>query len=233
MHTHWQGSRLPFIDTPGAADFVGHSLTALEAVETAAVVVSAVDSIEPMSARMMQQAAARGLDRLLVVNKIDAPGIDLVEQVVEVDAAFVERDLDDGDIELHAPLEQALRDGHLVTVCFVSACTGAGVRELLDTVHRLLPHPGEGNPPAFLKGEGDSAQPLQDRPDPAAHGLAPVYKVTNDPCVGKLALLRVHQDTLAQGPATACRRWPQAVQGGPCLPAAGQDHFGGAPGAAG
>lgn len=117
MHTHWQGSRLPFIDTPGAADFVGHSLTALEAVETAAVVVSAVDSIEPMSARMMQQAAARGLDRLLVVNMIDAPGIDLVEQVVEVDAAFVERDLDDGDIELHAPLEQALREGHLVPVC--------------------------------------------------------------------------------------------------------------------
>jgi hypothetical protein len=44
-----------------------------------------------------------------------------VEQVVEVDGAFVDRYLNDGDIdasELHAPLEQALREGHLIPVCF-------------------------------------------------------------------------------------------------------------------
>ena len=44
--------------------------------------------------------------------------------MVEVDAAFVDRYLNDGDIdagELHAPLEQALREGHLIPVCFVSA----------------------------------------------------------------------------------------------------------------
>jgi elongation factor G len=49
---------------------------------------------------------------------------------VEVDAAFVERYLNDGDVdpaELHAPLEQALREGHLVPICFVSSRTGAGV----------------------------------------------------------------------------------------------------------
>jgi elongation factor G len=256
LHTHWQGSRIHLIDTPGAADFVGHSLPALEAVETAAVVISAVNGIEPMDQRMMQQAALRGLDRLLIVNKIDAPGVDLaallaqiqatfgteclpvnlprtdatgavrvvdcfyqrsgssdfgpveaahralVEQVVEVDAAFVERYLEDGDIdaaELHAPLEQALREGHLVPVCFVSARSGAGVTELLDIIQRLLPHPGEGNPPAFLKGEGAAAQPLHALPDPAAHVLAHVFKVTVDPYVGKLGLVRVHQGTLSTG----------------------------------
>ena len=44
--------------------------------------------------------------------------------MVEVDADFVDRYLNDGDIdasELHAPLEQALREGHLIPVCFVSA----------------------------------------------------------------------------------------------------------------
>jgi len=256
LHTHWQGSRIHLIDTPGAADFVGHSLPALEAVETAAVVISAVNGIEPMALRMMQQAALRGLDRLLIVNKIDAPGVDLaallaqiqaafgkeclpvnlpltdasgavrvvdcffqrsgpsdfgpveaahralVEQVVEVDAAFVERYLEDGDIdatELHAPLQQALREGHLVPVCFVSARSGAGVTELLDIIQRLLPHPGEGNPPAFLRGEGAAAQPLHARPDPAAHVLAHVFKVTVDPYVGKLGLVRVHQGTLSTG----------------------------------
>ncbi len=253
MHTHWQGSRIHFIDTPGAADFIGQTLPALEAVETAAVVISAVTGIEPMAVRLMQQAADRGLDRLLIVNKIDAPGVDLpgllaqiqatfgkeclplnlpdaggtqvvdcfynrsghsdfgavdtahralVEQVVEVDAAFVDRYLEDGDIdpaELHAPLEQALREGHLIPVCFVSARSGAGVRELLDVIHRLLPHPGEGNPPDFLNGEGDSAVLMHARPDPALHVLAHVFKVTVDPYVGKLGVLRLHQGTLATG----------------------------------
>ena len=253
MHTHWQGSRIHFIDTPGAPDFIGQTLPALEAVETAAVLISAVSGIEPMAVRLMQQAAERGLDRLLIVNKIDAPGVNLplllaqiqatfgkeclplnlpdaggtqvvdcfynraghsdfgavdaahralVEQVVEVDAAFVERYLEDGDIdpaELHAPLEQALREGHLIPVCFVSARTGAGVRELLDVIHGLLPHPGEGNPPDFLKGEGQTAVLMQARPDPAAHVLAHVFKVTVDPYVGKLGVLRVHQGTLTTG----------------------------------
>ena len=49
MHCTHGGSRIHLIDTPGSADFVGHSLPALEAVETAAVVISAVTGIEPMA----------------------------------------------------------------------------------------------------------------------------------------------------------------------------------------
>ena len=80
---------------------------------------------------------------------------------VEVDADFVDRYLNDGDIdpsELHAPLEQALREGHLIPVCFVSAKSGAGVAELLDVIVKLLPNPTESNPPDFLEGEGESAK---------------------------------------------------------------------------
>jgi len=126
----------------------------------------------------------------------------LVEQVVEVDAAFVERYLNDGDVdpqELHAPLEQALREGHLIPICFVSARTGAGVPELLDVISRLLPDPTEANPPAFLNGEGADAKPLQAQPDPSLHVLAHVFKITQDPYVGKMGVIRVHQGTLTAG----------------------------------
>ena len=253
MHFDHDGCRVHLIDTPGALDFIGQSLPALEAVETAAIVVNAAAGIEPMAQRMMEYAAERGLDRLIVVNKIDAQDVDLpalladiqatfgkeclplnlpdagatkvvdcfynrdghsdfgavadahralVEQVVEVDGDFVDRYLNDGDVdasELHAPLEQALREGHLIPVCFVSARTGAGVPELLDVIARLLPNPTEGNPPDFLRGEGTDAQLMHATPDPAAHVLAHVFKISIDPYVGKLGYVRVHQGTITPG----------------------------------
>lgn len=124
----------------------------------------------------------------------------IVDQVVELDEALMARYLEQGQSldpeQLHAPFEQALREGHLIPVCFVSARTGAGVRELLEVMGRLLPDPTEGNPPAFLKGEGADAQPVSVSPDPARHAVAHVFHVSNDPYRGKLALFRLHQGTV-------------------------------------
>ena len=252
LHLNHRGTCVHLIDTPGYADFVGQSMTALEAVETAAVVINAATGIEMMSTRMMHWAQARQLCRILVVNKIDAQGVNLqalleqlrttfgkeclplnlpagrgtkvvdcfyntegesdfgsvadahralVEQVVEVDPAFVDRYLSEGDVdprELHAPLEQALREGHLIPVCFVSARNGAGIAELLDIVERLLPNPTEGNPPQFYKGEGEQAKELHADPDATKHVIAHVFKVTVDPYVGKMGIFRIHQGTVTK-----------------------------------
>ncbi|HEY6133604.1 MAG TPA: elongation factor G, partial [Rubrivivax sp.] len=100
--------------------------------------------------------------------------------------------------ELHAPLEQALREGHLIPVCFVSARSGAGVAELLDVIVKLLPNPTEANPPDFLKGEGAEAVPMHAEPDPALHVLAHVFKVTVDPYVGRMGIFRVWQGTVTK-----------------------------------
>lgn len=252
LHLNHHGVRLHLLDTPGHPDFMGHSLSALEAVDTAVVVVNASTGVESMSAHMMDWAAERGLCRLLVVNRIDAPGADLpalvaqlrslfgpaclplnlpaqgasrvvdcffnpsgqsdfsnvaeahralVEQVVEIDPGLVERYLEDGDVdprELHAPLEEALRQGHLIPICFVSAKSGAGVSELLDIFEALMPNPAEGNPPKFFVGEGTGAVPLQARPDPTAHVIAHVFKIGIDPYVGKLGVFRIHQGTVTR-----------------------------------
>lgn len=125
----------------------------------------------------------------------------LIDQVVEVDEALMSKYLEQGEVspaELHAPFEQALREGHLIPICFVSARNGAGVAELLDIFVKLLPNPTEGNPPQFLKGEGDAAQPIQAEPDPARHVLAHVFKVMIDPFVGKVGVFRVHQGTITR-----------------------------------
>jgi elongation factor G len=248
LHLEANGTRVHLLDTPGFPDFIGQSIEALDAVETAAVVVNAQLGIEMITARMMQWAADRRLCRILVVNKIDAENVDLpglvarlreafgpevlpinlpagggtrvvdcffnpkgdsdfssvadahralIDQVVEVDEAVMNEYLEKGDAapeSLHAPFEQALREGHLVPVCFVSARNGAGVRELIELFDRLLPNPAEGNPPLFYR-EG-TEEPFRSEPDPHKHVLAHVFKVVMDPFVGKLGIFRVHQGTL-------------------------------------
>jgi len=249
------GAHVNLFDTPGYPDFIGRTLPVLEAVETAAVVVSAVAGVEPMAQRMMDFARERGLCRLVIVNKIDARDADaeatleeireqfgreclplnlpagggtnvvdcffcnegeptdfssakaahteIIDQVVEVDddlmALYLEQGQELRPEQLHDPFEKALRDGHLIPVCFVSAETGAGVRELLEVFARLMPNPAEGNPPLFLKGDGKDAQRVAVAADPSRHAIAHVFKVNMDPFVGKLGLFRVHQGAVRAG----------------------------------
>ncbi len=126
----------------------------------------------------------------------------LIDQVVEVDedlmALYLEQGEDLQPEQLHAPFERALREGHLIPICFVSARTGAGMKELLDVFVKLLPNPTEGNPEPFLKGEGAAEALLRPIPDPQQHVVAHVFKVLIDPFIGKLAIFRVHQGTVTK-----------------------------------
>ncbi|MDP1706147.1 MAG: elongation factor G, partial [Sulfurimicrobium sp.] len=246
-----QGQHVYLIDTPGYPDYSSQAISALAAVDTAVVVINAQAGIELATRRMMKAAAARGLCRMIVINKIDADNLDLpglladiqetfgkeclpinlpahgcqdvvdcffnpdgdadfssvkeahtalIDQVVEVDEELMAIYLEQGEElspeQLHAPFEKALREGHLVPVCFASAREGAGVDELLNVIARLAPNPAEGNAPPFLKGEGADAVEFHAEPDAGKHVLAHVFKVIIDPYVGKMGVFRVHQGTL-------------------------------------
>jgi elongation factor G len=126
----------------------------------------------------------------------------LIDQVVEMDeelmALYLEQGEDLQPEQLHAPFETALREGHLIPICFVSARTGAGVKELLEVMARLLPNPTEGNPEPFLKSERDTVEVIPAVPDPQQHAVAHVFKVLIDPFIGKLGIFRIHQGTITK-----------------------------------
>ena len=126
----------------------------------------------------------------------------LIDQVVEVDEDLMTLYLEQGEDlqpeQLHEPFEKALREGHLIPICFVSARTGAGLEDLLDTFTRLLPNPTEGNPEPLLKGDGESVEELHAIPDPQQHVVAHVFKVLIDPFIGKLGIFRIHQGTITK-----------------------------------
>ena len=254
-HFEWQGKHVNVIDTPGYPDLLGRSRTALAAVETAAIVLDGTSGVGIATRRMNEAALQRALDRIIIINKIDQPGVDLagllaqlqqtfgseclpinlpanngqqvidcffsregpqtdfssveqahrsiIEQVIEIDSDLLERYLGGDESiapeQLHDPFERALREGHLVPVCFTSATSGAGIAELLNLIARLLPSPIEANPPAFVKGEGADVEPVKVVPDPSLHALAHVFKVTIDTYQGRVSALRVHQGTLKPG----------------------------------
>jgi len=122
---------------------------------------------------------------------------------VEVDEDLMEIYLEQGDDlqpeQLHEPFEKALREGHLVPICFVSATTGAGIPELLEVFERLMPNPQEGNPPVFYKGEGDDAVEVTITADSDAHVIAHVVMINIDPFKGRLGVIRIHQGSIKAG----------------------------------
>ena len=127
----------------------------------------------------------------------------LVEQVVEVDEELMELYLEQDQMiepeQLHDPFEQALREEHLIPVCFTSAETGAGLELLMKVICQQMPEPIEGNPPLFLKGDGEAAEPVKLSENREGHAIAHVFKITNDPFIGQLGIFRIHQGTVSNG----------------------------------
>ncbi|MFG0307167.1 MAG: elongation factor G [Phycisphaerales bacterium JB040] len=128
----------------------------------------------------------------------------IVEQIVEMEDDLMNQYLEDGDEsniskdQLHDAFEHALREAHLVPICFCSAKTGAGCEALLHVFASLLPHPLEGNPRPFLKRDEGSDEETEFHADekPDSPLIANVFKITTDPFVGKLGVFRVHQGTI-------------------------------------
>ena len=124
----------------------------------------------------------------------------IIEQVVEVDEALMEQYLEQGEVsvdQLHEPLEKALREGHLIPICFTSARENVGVKELMDLIATLCPSPTEGTPATFIYGDSDDKQSYVVEADSTKPLVAHVFKVASDPFVGKLCVFRVHQGYVA------------------------------------
>ena len=123
----------------------------------------------------------------------------IVDQVVELDDDLMELYLEQGEDmnpeQLHGAFERALRRGHLVPVCFVSAVTGSGINQLLNAMNHLAPSPREGNPPqCSVDGEAVALKADKDQDT-----VALLYKINVDPYVGKMGVFRVYQGQVNVG----------------------------------
>lgn len=70
----WGDWRINIIDTPGHADFGGEVERVLSMADSVLLLVDAVDGPMPQTAFVTRKALERGLNPIVVVNKVDRPG---------------------------------------------------------------------------------------------------------------------------------------------------------------
>jgi GTP-binding protein LepA len=128
VRVHWKGHELNLIDTPGHVDFTYEVSRSLQACEGALLVVDAAQGTEAQTLANAYLAIENDLEIVPVVNKIDLPQADPDRAAAEV-AELI------GDSPDH--------------VLRISAKTGEGVPEVLDSLIARIPAPrGDADAPA-------------------------------------------------------------------------------------
>ncbi|TNF45057.1 MAG: elongation factor 4 [Epsilonproteobacteria bacterium] len=145
---------LNLIDTPGHVDFSYEVSRSLASCEGALLIVDAAQGVEAQTIANVYIAIENDLELLPVVNKIDLPAADPDRVLTELEEAI---GIDATDHNL------------------VSAKTGVGVKDLIDSIVERVPAP---------KGEED------------APAKALIYDSWFDNYLGALALVRVFEGSI-------------------------------------
>ncbi len=131
-------------------------------------------------------------------SSVDDENEAITDQIVEVDDDLMEFYLEEGEIDddqIQPAFQQAMKEGHLIPVCFTSATQDTGIAELLALMAELLPSPNAVSPRRLVWGERDNEQiDLEASLD--SELIASVFKIAFDPFVGKLAVFRIYQGQL-------------------------------------
>lgn len=147
---------LNLIDTPGHADFSYEVSRSLASCEGALLVVDASQGVQAQTIANVYIALENNLEIIPVINKIDLPQADIakvkheIEHVIGIDCSNA--------------------------IC-VSAKTGQGIKELIETIITQIPAP-----------KGDENMPTK----------ALIYDSWFDNYLGALALVRVYEGSIAK-----------------------------------
>ncbi len=156
--------KITFIDTPGHEAFKGIRARGARVADVAILVVSAEDGVKPQTLDALSAIKEAGIPYVVAINKIDKPGAN----VVRTQTSLIENEIYiegmGGDIPWNA----------------ISAKTGEGVSELLDTI--------------LLVAEMEELSG-----DPSAYAEGVVIEAHRDPKKGVMATLLIKNGTLKSG----------------------------------
>lgn len=84
----WKEHKLNLLDSPGYPDYVGEVVSALRAVDAALLVVAAHAGVEVGTEEMWGMCEARGLPRMILINKMDRENADFGRALESIQRTF-------------------------------------------------------------------------------------------------------------------------------------------------
>ena len=180
------------VDTPGHADFGGEVERGLEMVDGVLLLVDASEGPLPQTRFVLRKALAKGLPVVLVINKVDRSDARIKEVVDETYELFLDLDATEEQIEFPIVYCSAKAGRASLTMPDDGGMPDSSdLGPLFEALVRTIPAP------SFTPGA-----PLQ----------AQVTNLDASPYLGRLALCRVHEGSIAKGQQVAWCRTDGTVQ---------------------
>ncbi len=88
LYAEWNGAKLNFIDTPGADDFVGGVISALEVADAAVLVVNASKGVEVGTEMVFRHAKKFNKPVIILINQLDSDKVVLDETLESLRSSF-------------------------------------------------------------------------------------------------------------------------------------------------
>jgi len=176
-------TKINIVDTPGHADFGGEVERGITMVDGVLLLVDASEGPLPQTRFVLRKTLEARLPVILVVNKVDRPDARIEAVVNEVYELFLDLDADESQIDF--PIVYCNAKAGRASLDPDPEALEPDLRPLLDLILEQIP------PPTYEEGH-----PLQ----------ALVTNLDASPYVGRLALCRIAQGTIARGQQVAwCR----------------------------
>jgi GTP-binding protein len=133
----WKGHRINIVDTPGHADFGGEVERVLSMVDSVLLLVDAVEGPMPQTRFVTQKAFARGLNPIVVINKIDREAARPDWVLNETFDLFDRLSANDEQLDFPVVYTSALEGYASLT----PESRGGDMSALLDTILERVPAP--------------------------------------------------------------------------------------------
>jgi len=88
VHANFAGKLLNIIDTPGYPDFIGPSIKAIPAAETACIVINAAAGVETITRKTFELAAKTHRAKVIVINKMDSENVEWPRLIKDIQECF-------------------------------------------------------------------------------------------------------------------------------------------------
>lgn len=116
LHTEWQGKKINIVDTPGYADFIGETLSALHVVDLAAIVINGENGIELGTETAWAYAQANNLEKFFIITALDKSNAQFDTLVAELREQF---------------------DNHILPIT-IPVTTGPTFNQILDVLNKKV-----------------------------------------------------------------------------------------------